>query len=46
MRDPMVIKAVSTAVKFRIRVTEKKIDRAVDKLAINLGFKKLAKGSY
>lgn len=46
MRDTMVIKAINTAVKFRIRVTEKKIDRAAQKLAINLGFTKLAKGSY
>lgn len=46
MRDAMVIKAVNTAVKFRIKVTEKKIDRAAKKLAINLGFTKLAKGSY
>lgn len=46
MRDVMVIKAINTAVKYRIRVTEKKIDRAINKLAINLGFTKLAKGSY
>jgi hypothetical protein len=46
MRDTMAIKAINTAVKFRIRVTEKKIDLAAKKLAINLGFTKLAKGSY
>lgn len=46
MRDTMVIKAINTAVKYRIRITEKKIDRAAQKLAVNLGFTKLAKGSY
>lgn len=46
MRNAMVIKTINTAVKFRIRVTEKKIDRAMNKLALNLGFTKLAKGSY
>lgn len=46
IRDAMVIKTINTAVKFRIRVTQTKIDRAAKKLAINLGFTKLAKGSY
>lgn len=46
MRDPMVIKIISTAVKYRLRVTQLKIDRANQKAAINLGFVKLAKGSY
>lgn len=46
MRNAIVIKTINTAVKFRIRVTEKKIDRAMNKLALNLGFTKLAKGSY
>jgi hypothetical protein len=37
---------IDSILAYRIRITEKKIDRANQKLAINLGFTKLAKGSY
>jgi hypothetical protein len=41
-----VQKKIDTVVKFRLRIALKKIERAKQKQAINLGFKKLAAGSY
>lgn len=39
-------KKIETATKYRLRVTITKVERAEKKLAINLGFTKLAAGSY
>lgn len=46
IRDSAVQKQIETAVRYRLRVTTLKIERAERKLAINLGFTKLAAGSY
>jgi hypothetical protein len=46
IKDYALQKKIDTAVRFRLRVTQTKIDRATQKLAINLGFTKLAAKSY
>lgn len=46
IKDYALQKKITTAVRFRLRIVETKIDRANKKLAINLGFTKLAAGSY
>lgn len=46
IKDFQLQKKIETAVKFRLRVTQLKIERAEKKLAINLGFTSLAAGSY
>ena len=46
IKDYAVQKKIETAVRYRLRVTVLKIERAEKKLAINLGFTKLAAGSY
>jgi hypothetical protein len=46
IKDFALQKKIETAVKYRLRVTITKVERAEKKLAINLGFTKLAAGSY
>lgn len=46
IRIPSYSKEMEYAVKYRLRIAEKKISLAEQKLAINLGFTRLAKGSY
>ena len=46
IRIPSYSKAMEYAVKYRIRIAAKKIELAQKKLALNLGFTRLEKGSY
>lgn len=46
IRIAQIQKQIDTAIRYRMRVTATKIERAENKLALNLGFTKLEKGSY
>lgn len=46
IRIAQVQKMIDTALKYRMRVTQTKIERAEKRLAINLGFTSLKAGSY
>ena len=46
IRIAQVQKMIDTAIKYRMRVTQTKIERAQKRLALNLGFTKLERGSY
>ena len=39
-------KKIDTTIRFRLRVAQKKLERVIQGKAVNLGFKKLAGGSY
>lgn len=46
IRVPAFQKILNRAIAFRLKITTEKIEMAENKLAINLGFTRLAKGSY